>query len=460
VLRLSGDVNNVDFEFIKRILLEEGYLEEVKVLELMYRHKNQEEIYKYLKKREECIFNRKDKGIIDTYTFCTEKSIDVSIIVSIFNGKGKIIPFLQKIKHVIKTTAAEVEIILVETGSESDDLNDFLCFDDKNNTEIIYIKSNTRETIQSAWNRGIEFSRGRYLSFLGLDEGLYSGAIDTLMNELDHNPEIDWVMGNSFIMNVDENGNYKNDSLFYNRTGYKKDLAYLETCYLSWVGGMYKKSIHTRFGMYDNTFSAAGDTEFKNRILKKIQTKHINQTLGYFLDFPEDRATCSPNAEIEDIRAWYIFRTEGGVKYVYENKNINDVQNQLINSLLYRKSFFTSLSTDYEYGLNITNYCLNNFKDNSFYLDMASKLRELLRLMRLVESPNDQIQTCIPIEIINLYEKANEVQKYCFNVNDDSKINTFQFNDNRYEQHNGIWEGKNSYQNTISLNGMTRLLFK
>ena len=133
---------------------------------------------------------------------------------------------------------------------------------------------------------------------------------------------------------------------------------------------------------------------------------------------------------------------------------------QTDDALVGNPSMTPARTESYEYALNITNYCLINLKDNNFYLDMAFKLRELLRLMRLVESPDDQIQTCIPIEIINLYEKANELQKYCFNVNDDSKINIFQFNDNRYEQHNGIWEGKNSYQNTISLNGLTRLLFK
>ncbi|MDB4805122.1 glycosyltransferase [bacterium] len=460
VLRLSGNVSNVDLEFINRILTKEGYHEELKVLELMYVIKDQVKIHDYLKKREFKFLNDTTQCKYNIYDFRTDVNIDVSIIVSVYNGNKKIIQFLQNIYNVICTSSAKVEVIMVETGSETKDLNEFLSYDEKNNIEIIYIKSDYRETIQAAWNRGIEFSRGRYLSFLGLDEGLFSGAIDTLMHELDHHPEIDWVMGNSFIMEVDKNGNYKNDSLFYNRTGYTKDLAYLETCYLSWVGGMYKKSIHTRYGMYDNTFSAAGDTEFKNRILKKIQTKHVDQSLGYFFNYPEDRATCSPNAEIEDIRAWYVFRTEGGVKYVYENKSIEDVQKQLINSLLYRKSFYQSLSTDYEYALNISNYCLNNYKSKQLCLDLVLKLTKLITLMRLIELPNDQIQTCIPLEIINLYEKANELQRYIINADDDINIIKYQFNDNRYEQHIGIWEGDNSYHNTISLNGMTRLLFK
>ena len=222
---------------------------------------------------------------------------------------------------------------------------------------------------------------------------------------------------------------------------------------------MYKKSIHTRFGYYDSSFSAAGDTEFKNRILKHINTKYINKTLGYFLNYPEERVTCTCNAEIEDIRAWYIFRTEGGVKYVSENKVEKDVRNMLANSLLYRKSFLMTPSTDYEYALNLSNYCLGKYK-SKIYLEFVLKLNTVLNKMRDIESPNNQMSTYIPKEIYNLYLLANQLQKYIYKTEEDSKICKFQFNDNRYEQHNGVWEQKNNYKNYISLNGMKRLIFK
>ena len=56
----------------------------------------------------------------------------------------------------------------------------------------------------------------------------------------------------------------------YDRRKYQQDLVYLETCYLSWVGALYRRSIHDRFGYYDGSFRGAGDTEFKSRILPFI----------------------------------------------------------------------------------------------------------------------------------------------------------------------------------------------
>ena len=52
---------------------------------------------------------------------------------------------------------------------------------------------------------------------------------------------------------------------------------------------MYRKSIHERFGYYDSTFKVAGDTEFKSRILKFINVAYINENLGIFLNYPDDR---------------------------------------------------------------------------------------------------------------------------------------------------------------------------
>ena len=76
-----------------------------------------------------------------------------------------------------------------------------------------------------------------------------------------------------------------------------------------WVGGMYRKSIHEHFGYYDSTFKVAGDTEFKSRILKFINVAYINENLGIFLNYPDERKSETPLAEIEDLRAWYLYRT-------------------------------------------------------------------------------------------------------------------------------------------------------
>tara|TARA_B100000925_G_scaffold166872_1_gene125612 strand:- start:511 stop:705 length:195 start_codon:yes stop_codon:yes gene_type:complete len=56
----------------------------------------------------------------------------------------------------------------------------------------------------------------------------------TLSNYLDENTKIDWVMGNSLKLNIDDKDGIKlKDGIFYNRNSNLKNLTFLETCYVS-----------------------------------------------------------------------------------------------------------------------------------------------------------------------------------------------------------------------------------
>ncbi len=160
----------------------------------------------------------------------------------------------------------------------------------------------------------------------------------------------------AWLPTSDERGVYKNDVMTYRRDGGTKDHVYLETCYLSWVGGMYRKSIHERFGYYDETFRAAGDTEFKNRILPYINVKFIPKTPGLFLNYPDDRTTASPRAEIEDLRAWYINRTPVCVRYAFENLPRQDAEKLFYAAVGYRKSYCKHISADFDYATYLAEY--------------------------------------------------------------------------------------------------------
>ena len=195
----------------------------------------------------------------------------MAVIVSLYKAADKLNNFLTAIAQQTLVRQGKVEFILVDSGSPTKEREALEGFLRDNPLSVVYARSHARETIQAAWNRGIGLARAPYLVFLGADETLYPETLEVLAQELDENPDVDWVMSNSIVTAVDDAGLYKNDIMPYDRTGAGKDHVYLETCYLSWVGGMYRKSIHDRFGYYDETFGAAGDTEFKNRILPYIK---------------------------------------------------------------------------------------------------------------------------------------------------------------------------------------------
>jgi glycosyltransferase involved in cell wall biosynthesis len=366
----------------------------------------------------------------------------VSVIVSLYNAAGKLELFLTALSEQTLVKSGTVEIILVDSGSPSDELGVFERFMLQRPLNAIFARSAERETIQAAWNRGIGISRAPYLVFLGVDEAVYPECLEMLSRELDRNPHVDWVMSNSLVTAVDENGRLKNDIMSYDRTGATKDHTYLETCYLSWVGGMYRRAIHENYGYYDETFRAAGDTEFKNRVLPHINVKFVPRVLGLFLNYPEGQTTASPVAEIEDSRAWYVYRTPGGVRYAFENRSLEEAEQLLLRCLSYRKSYCRHISTDFELAAAISDYVLSQNPQSSIASVLSPGLKQALAQLRqldfLLTTPTEDEAACMARNIWTTMKKveashAPVARKYGIEL--DYRI----FNDNRYEQHSWFW---------------------
>jgi glycosyltransferase involved in cell wall biosynthesis len=362
----------------------------------------------------------------------------VAVIVSLYNAANKLPGFLHALRSQRLLARRQVEVIFVDSGSPSDEyaalsqtLVDF-------SLPYLYVRTAARETIQTAWNRGIALARAPYLSFLGVDETVTPDALTILSDALDADPSVDWVLGDSLLTEVDGQGSWLRDVMVYDRNGYTPNHVYLETCYLSWVGAMYRRSIHDRFGYYDGSFRAAGDTEFKNRVLPFIKTTRIAQLLGVFLNHPEPRATASAVAELEDIRAWYLHRTLGGVRYAMERRDPCEVERLLLLALDYRKSYTTHFSSDVEYAAHVVTY-LQERLPSSPVLGLAPGIDRLLAAARA----HDHIEPLTPERFKSATAGSRETWAAVRAEHNSSpwlKQADYQLcRDNRHEQHSFLY---------------------
>jgi glycosyltransferase involved in cell wall biosynthesis len=396
-----------------------------------------ERVYGYLKERYERNLLKPATPFerVDDRRHGTPK---VAVIVSLYNAAPKLLVFLTTIIQQTMIKSGQVEIIFVDSGSPDNEYDVIEQFWKKTPINAVYARSQQRETIQAAWNRGIELATAPYLVFLGVDETLYPDALEVLSLELDRHPAIDWIMANSLVTAVDNRGIYKNDVMPYDRNGGTKDHVYLETCYLSWVGGMYRKSIHERFGFYDESFGAAGDTEFKNRILPHIMVKFVPRTLGLFLNYPDERTTASPKAEIEDLRAWYIHRTPGGVEYAFAERSVDEAASLLTACLGYRKSYCRHISTDIEYATHLSAFLHSRKQSNSAFLASVFNLLVDLRTMEYAETPPKPVPCAR--RMLTTWRRAMQFDR---TQDLDSRASGAAYkilNDNRFEQHSWLWK--------------------
>lgn len=365
----------------------------------------------------------------------------VSVIVSLYNAAAKLPRFLFAISEQTLLREHALEFIFVDSNSPGDEgrvLREFIA---KLRLPALYVRTERRETIQTAWNRGIKLARAPYVAFLGVDETVAPHCYATLADELDRDPQLDWVTGNSVVTEVDSNGNHVRDLMTYDRSPYEQDLVYLETCFLSWVGALYRKSIHARFGFYDGTFRAAGDTEFKSRVMPYIRSKALPVLLGTFWNYPDERTTAGPLAELEDLRAWYLHRTAAGADYAHRDKPIDEVERLLRHCLGYRKSYIPRsghMSTDIDYAVALLRH-LETRPEPSRMLPILPGLLDLQASYRALEYVS-------PFAPFAADRQLGITQRTCKRVRDlvrtqlgglEPAFNIF--NDNRYEQHQWPW---------------------
>lgn len=365
----------------------------------------------------------------------------VAVIVSLYNAASKLATFLEQLGAQSLFRSNDIEIILVDSGSPTNEMEVFQSFADRIPLPILYVRTKERETIQAAWNRGIRLAKAPYLSFLGVDEGVHPDAFRTLADALDEDDTVDWVMADSVVTNVDKNGAFVSDVMTYDRRGYDQSLVYLETCYLSWVGGLYRRSIHDRFGYYDETFRGAGDTEFKSRILPFIRSRHIAKTLGIFLNYPEERTTQHPRAEIEDQRAWYVYRSVPGMEYVWDRKPIAEVERFFVTCLGYRKSYCGHLSTDFDMAHAVALYLVRRAENPEFAVSAVASANAMLDRIRRLEtidmrlSPDER--KAIVLRALVEAKRQESLDQSTLGLEQRPRYEIF--NDNRYEQHWYSW---------------------
>ncbi|HET6883674.1 MAG TPA: glycosyltransferase [Pirellulales bacterium] len=440
-MRLAGGDRFHDLPWVTRTLAEGGFQREAEAVQAMYSASDnrdtrcQELLEKALDSHRtyrpqpfELVDDRRSSG-----------RCRVSVVVSLYNAADKLPLFLQTLGLQTLVRSRQADVVLIDSGSPGDEYRVFRDWAERSGASAVYARSSERESIQAAWNRGIELAHGDHLSFLGVDEAILPHTLELLAAELDADPRVDWVQANSLVTNVNKQGHWVSDIMTYDRTNYDQPLVYLETCYLSYVGALYRRRIHDRFGYYDASFGAAGDTEFKNRVLPYIKSRVIPRTLGIFWNYPTGQTTCSPRAEIEDLRAWYLHRTLGGVRYALQNLDLSAAESLLYSSLQYRKSYCRHWSTDIEYAHNLAEFLRAEHADTSA-VELYDGVCRLLETYRLLD--------CLPhVSQESLYESLTQAKQIARQVAEQHRRLAVApiepvydvFNDNRHEQHNHIW---------------------
>ena len=210
----------------------------------------------------------------------TQPQIKVSAIVSTYNSASMMSGRLENLVNQTLFKQGKLEIIVVDSGSQENEQDTILEFKKQYPDSIIYIKTEERETIYQAWNRGIAIARGEYITNQNTDDRLKLNTLEKLSNYLDQNSEVILVHADQQAVSPGESVNLEQ---LNGKPHWKwSEFSRLKLLFSAQIGSqpMWRKSLHNNYGLFDQTLKVRGDQDFYIRIANAGEFNFIPEILG------------------------------------------------------------------------------------------------------------------------------------------------------------------------------------
>uniref|UniRef100_C6E7I0 Glycosyl transferase family 2 n=1 Tax=Geobacter sp. (strain M21) TaxID=443144 RepID=C6E7I0_GEOSM len=202
----------------------------------------------------------------------------VSAIVSTYKAERFLRWKLEDLEA--QTIAGELEIVVIDSGSPQNEraiVEEF----QKRYDNIRYLRTEERETVYQAWNRGIRMATGEFVTNANTDDRLRNDAYEVLVRTLREHPECVLAYPDMRITQK-ENATFDRHASFgfrdwpeFNR------LSLLELCCVG-PFPLWRRSLHERIGYFDERFKSAADYEFWLRAALKYDFIHVPEFLGLY----------------------------------------------------------------------------------------------------------------------------------------------------------------------------------
>jgi glycosyltransferase involved in cell wall biosynthesis len=167
---------------------------------------------------------------------------------------------------VAQTIFDKCELIIINAaspGKEEKVIKKFL----KRFKNIIYLKLETDPGLYAVWNLAIAMARAPYITNANLDDRLARNCYEIHLAAIESNPHIDLVYSDCYVTRK-VNETFENNSAHtvLSRPEFSKE-ALKKSC-LPNNHPMWRKSMHQKYGYFDETFKIAGDWDMWLRSVK------------------------------------------------------------------------------------------------------------------------------------------------------------------------------------------------
>ncbi|MEO5793602.1 MAG: glycosyltransferase [Rhodoferax sp.] len=238
------------------------------------------------------------------------KEILVSAIVSTYNSERFMQHCLEDLER--QTIADQLEIIVIDSCSPEKEGDIVKAFQSRYGN-IVYLRTDQREGLYTAWNRAIAMAKGKYLTNANTDDRHHPSSFEKLVKQLEAAPECVLAYHDQLTSTI-ENETFEACAARNTRRFKLPDFSH-ETLILGCLTGsqpMWRRSVHAEHGVFSEKYRVAADYEFWLRIAQTHPFIHIAEPLGLFYDSPDTLSGAnnrfSVDKETMDIQLAYVDR--------------------------------------------------------------------------------------------------------------------------------------------------------
>ena len=231
----------------------------------------------------------------------------ISIITSVFNGDEFIRPFLEDMTG--QTIFKEkCELILINANSPGNEETVIKEYIEKYPENIIYKKLDNDPGIYACWNIAAKMATGAYLTNANLDDRKFPTFLEDLSKEMFANADVDVVYADNLLTNKpNETWNKNSSNSLYPSEQFSMEAMLRGNpphCMPMW-----RKSLHDKFGYFEEKYKSASDWEFWLRCaFNGVKMSKINKSLGLYYFNPKGMSTNQENNSWKRLEEKEIFK--------------------------------------------------------------------------------------------------------------------------------------------------------
>lgn len=239
----------------------------------------------------------------------------VSIITSVYKGDLYIEEFMRDITS--QTIFDQCELIMINANSPDNEevvIKRYM----EQHPNIVYVKLDNDPGLFGVWNLGIEMARSNYITNANLDDRLKFDCYETHVAYLDSHPEIDLVYSGCYITTI------ANETFDHNSSNGKtvwhslQEFDRVKQLY-NWIPyvnnhPVWRRSLHERYGLFNESYSATGGMEFwvrctlcgnaKFKLIKDVYSLYYSNPKGISTN-PETRDKIEKVRVINEFKNLY-----------------------------------------------------------------------------------------------------------------------------------------------------------